>query len=147
LQNFVQVNAPEPYWKGNYKFEVAVKCPTADDLKKASEAGLPVEEEKIREAVKGWAPYFKNVKTETVQGLPPGEVRVKFETAGTTIDDPQAWQTEPNIFFAIPSGQFFWMSLRQGIYRVEKTMVNDFGSWAAMLVSVIVTAGFIPNLL
>jgi hypothetical protein len=146
VENFVQLNAPAPLREGDYKFDLVLKTPSADDLKKVEGIGLPHDEKTFRRVVKETAPFLKDVTTTTLGGA-PGEVRVEFRTQGTTIEDPLAWPTEPNIFFAIPSGPFFWMSLRQAIYRVEKTMVNDLGAWAAMLISVIVTAGFIPNML
>lgn len=148
VENFVQLNAPEPYWRGNYKFDVVVRSPSAEELEKAKKTeGLPTNEEDIRRMVKQQASYLKNVTTKPAEKNPPGELRYEFRTEGTKVDEPLAWRSQPHIFFAVPTPPLFWMSLRQAVYRVEKTLVNDLGSWAAMLVSVIVTAGFIPNLL
>lgn len=148
VENFVQLNAPEPYWKGNYKFDVVVRSPSAEDLEKVKKTeGLPTSEEDIRRMVKQQASYLKNVTTKPAANNPPGELRYEFRTEGTKVEEPLAWRSQPYLFFAVPAPSIFWMSLRQAVYRVEKTLVNDIGSWGAMLVSVIITAGFIPNLL
>jgi len=159
VENFIQTNAPEPYMKGDYKFEAYLRTPSKEDLDKAREVldrnqspfgeKLPPAsgEDIVKQYVKDSAPYLQNVTTETVKSDKPGEVRVKFTTKGTDIDDPLAWKSKPKLFFSWTTGPIFWMSLRQAVYRVEKTMVNDIGAWLAMLISVVVTAGFIPNML
>ena len=76
----------------------------------------------------------------------PAEARFLVTTRGTAIKDPLEWRHEPTVLF-------FWEiplltpSLRQGVYMMEKWLVNDAGAWIALFVSIIITAGFIPNML
>jgi hypothetical protein len=67
-------------------------------------------------------------------------------TRGTKVTDALAWRYEPKILFAVPL-PFFHTSLREGVYFIENTLVGGVGAWVAVLVGVIVTASFIPNML
>ena len=111
IQNFVQTNAPEPYWKGDYKFEMVAKAATEEDLKKVS-GELPTDEKSMREFIRATLPYLKDVQTKKLPDSPAGESRVEFRSSGTTVTDPQAWICEPQILFAVSTGQIFWMSQR-----------------------------------
>ena len=76
----------------------------------------------------------------------PKEVRYKVTTKGTTVDDRLAWRHKVSILFVyeIP---YFYTSLRQGVYVMEKYLVNGAGSWVLLFVAIIITAGFIPSML
>jgi hypothetical protein len=67
-------------------------------------------------------------------------------THGTTVDDALGWRYEPKILFAVPLS-WFHSSVRESVYFIEDKLVNGFGAWVAVLIGVIVTASFIPNML
>lgn len=76
----------------------------------------------------------------------PTEVRYKVTTKGTTVDDRLAWRHKVSIlfFYEIP---YVYISLREGVYLMEKYLVNGAGAWVLLFVAVVITAGFIPNML
>ena len=76
----------------------------------------------------------------------PKEVRYKVTTKGTKVDDRLAWRHKVSIlfFYEIP---YFYTSLREGVYVMEKYLVNGAGSWVLLFVAIIITAGFIPSML
>lgn len=78
--------------------------------------------------------------------LPPKEVRYKVTTKGTTVDDRLAWRHQVSVlfFYEIPH---VYISLREGVYVMEKWLVNGAGAWVLLFVAVVITAGFIPNML
>jgi ABC-type transport system involved in multi-copper enzyme maturation permease subunit len=65
--------------------------------------------------------------------------------AGTTT--PLAWTHRPSLFFGLWTMSFLDTPLGQLIELVEDTLVNGIGAWVVLLAGVIVTAGFIPNML
>jgi ABC-type transport system involved in multi-copper enzyme maturation permease subunit len=58
------------------------------------------------------------------------------------------WPCEPNLFFgAVPLPVFKTVALGVQLYVIEGTLVNGLGAWVAILVSVVITSFFIPNML
>lgn len=77
---------------------------------------------------------------------PPPESRYKVTVRGSKVDDPLAWphQVSALFVFDLPG---FHIPLRQGVFLTENYLVNGIGAWVALLVAVIITAGFIPTML
>ncbi len=75
-----------------------------------------------------------------------GQTRYRVTVSGSKIDDPLAWPHHISIlfFYEIP---YFHVSLRDGVFIIEKWIVNKVGGWVLLFVGVIITAGFIPNML
>jgi ABC-type transport system involved in multi-copper enzyme maturation permease subunit len=73
--------------------------------------------------------------------------RYVVTTQGTKITNRFNWPHEPSLFFgAVPLG--FWDSSLGGtVHFVEDSLVNGIGAWTAVLVGIVVTAFFIPNML
>lgn len=67
-------------------------------------------------------------------------------TGGT---DRVAWTHVPHLLFGAVSLDFpgFRRPLGNLIYTLESTLINGIGAWVLLLAGVIVTAGFIPNML
>lgn len=96
------------------------------------------------EAGEGKAAAKKEAKDEGPP--PPPESRYKVTVRGSKAEDPLAWphQVTALFVFDLPG---FHVSLRQGVYLTENYLVNGIGAWVALLVAVIITAGFIPTML
>jgi hypothetical protein len=58
-----------------------------------------------------------------------------------------AWSHRPALFFGAWSLSFLELPLGLLIHLVEDTLLNGIGGWVVLLAGVIVTAGFIPNML
>lgn len=65
--------------------------------------------------------------------------------AGTTT--PLAWTCRPSLFFGLVPLSFLEVPLGPLVQLVEDTLVNGIGGWVVLMAGVIVTAGFIPNML
>jgi ABC-type transport system involved in multi-copper enzyme maturation permease subunit len=74
---------------------------------------------------------------------------VYFEvTAQPTAAARRLWPHEPSLFFgALPMSFLGELPLGMQLYLLEDQVVNGFGAWIAILISVIITAFFIPNML
>jgi hypothetical protein len=143
VENFTQTNdAPEP-WRGDYRFDWVASAKDAESLKQ-----LPFTTRKsVRsDLLKDELSYLKNVEVSENKSDDPKQVRFTVTTRGTTVDDALGWRYEPTVLFAIPLS-WFQMSVREAVYFIEDKLVNGVGAWAAVLIGVIITASFIPNML
>jgi ABC-type transport system involved in multi-copper enzyme maturation permease subunit len=74
---------------------------------------------------------------------------VYFEvTAQPTAAARRLWPHEPSLFFgALPMSFLGELPLGMQLYLLEDQVVNGFGAWIAILISIVITAFFIPNML
>jgi hypothetical protein len=163
VENLSGTNSAEP-WKGDYTFDVVLYGGTDEFFNQARQsAGFPVTRRRMENFLGQAAPFLDNIKVEEVaeppaagaiagglagparQSIAGERVRFHVTTKGTKIEDRMSWPHQPTIFFVwdLPVN----LSLREGVYTLEKRLVNDAGAWITLLVSVVITAGFIPNML
>lgn len=74
-----------------------------------------------------------------------GEHRYRVTADGAST--PLAWPHKPALFFGLVPMSFLEMPLGLQIQLVEDTLLNGLGAWVLLITGVIVTAGFIPNML
>jgi ABC-type transport system involved in multi-copper enzyme maturation permease subunit len=127
--------------------------------------------------VKGQLELFSNFQVESVQRAPapaqgaaavgllgaplgqgplvaaaanaPGKALAapKFTVRVRGPGSPRTWPHEPCLFFGAMPLPFLRSSLGRSVYWVEDGLVNGWGAWVAILIGVVITAFFIPNLL
>ena len=142
IEGFSQTNASTEPWRGDYQFVWTVTAKDADSLKH-----LPfTTRDQVRAEVKSKLGFLTNVEVSDNQSKDPKQVQFTVTSRGTTADDFLGWRYEPKILFAIPL-PFVHTSVRNAVYFIEDTLVNGFGAWVAVLIGVIITASFIPNML
>ncbi|MBA4067107.1 MAG: hypothetical protein C0501_26050 [Isosphaera sp.] len=148
VENYRVTNGAAVPWEGDYELDVVVTCPdpkVLDELRKGN-SPLPASAPAV-EALLADDYYFLTNRTVTeVKGGPPTEARIRVTTRGTTVAEGTAWLHEPTILFSVPA-PIFIDTLRTSVYKVEKYLVNEVGSRVLLLVGIVVTAGFVPNLL
>ena len=77
----------------------------------------------------------------------------EFRNDGSKVNDRSGWKHEPSFFFGLlPSSSLPWrvfLTTRLGysVYYIEYYIINYIGVWAITIISIVVTAGFIPNML
>ncbi|MBX9584251.1 MAG: ABC transporter permease [Gemmataceae bacterium] len=159
---------PNTPWRSDYAFDFVVATPSAEDMRKARQAGgLPTTGAKVREFLRQALEDYERVEVEdpppppaagaflaaggpaVLGGSPPwatAEERYRVAARGNKVDDPLAWPHQVSVLFAwdVP---FMHVPTRTGAYYIEKWLVSEAGAWVALLVSVIITAGFVPNML
>jgi hypothetical protein len=142
IENFRQTNDAAEPWRGDYHFEWVVKAGDADKLKR-----LPLAKHReVRDLVRGGFNYLTNVEVADNVSQDPAEARFVVTTHGTNVEDALAWRYEPKVLFAVPL-PIFHTSMREAVYFIESTLVGGVGAWVAVLVGVVVTASFIPEML
>lgn len=86
--------------------------------------------------------FVTGVNVKKVEKIGYGQYAV------TTGSSPRvAWPHKPSLFFGAVPISFLQLPLGKLIYLVEDSLVNWLGAWVALLAGVVVTAGFIPNML
>jgi hypothetical protein len=142
VENFQQTNDAREPWHGDYRFEWVVQAKDADKLKQ-----LPMARHKeVRQLMREGFKFLNNIEVAENSSQDPKEVRFAVTTHGTKVEDALAWRYEPSVLFAVRL-PFFHTSLREGVYFIENTLVGGLGAWVAVLVGVVVTSSFVPNLL
>jgi ABC-2 family transporter protein len=142
VENFRQTNDAAEPWHGDYAFEWVVKAQEPDKLKR-----LPMAKRgEVRQLIRQGFNYLTSVEVSENLSKDPQEARFAITSRGTNVEDPLAWRYEPTVLFAVPL-PFLHTSMREAVYFIENTLVGGVGAWVAVLVGVIVTASFIPDLL
>ena len=151
VQNLRATNFAEP-WKSDYAFDFVVQTPTADDVPKFKDRGragqLPASRAGAERFLKQGFNYLDKleVKNAPAGTVAPNELRFNVTSQGTSIQEVKEWPHEPTVLFFLDA-PLFTTSLRSGVYFMLKWLVNGAGAWLVLAVSVVVTAGFVPNML
>jgi ABC-type transport system involved in multi-copper enzyme maturation permease subunit len=109
--------------------------------------GSDVTDEMMVNFIKGQFHAHINMELQKVAKLPDdsdGSERFEIETKGTK--DRRGWPHYPHLLFGL------WkinlpFTLGSQLYLIESTILSDIGATIALLVSVVITAFFIPNLM
>jgi ABC-type transport system involved in multi-copper enzyme maturation permease subunit len=92
------------------------------------------------------AAQLKSVTRLNVTDVQKGE-GAKFTVTADGSSTRLAWPHKPALFFGLAPLSFMESPLGQLIHIVENGLVNGLGAWVMLMAGVIVTAGFIPNML
>lgn len=146
IDNYRESNPAEP-WNSDYAFDFVVSAGSAEQLKKIDEQrGLPVSRARVERFLKQTLNSLNDLKVETAKAKVDSEARFHVTTKGTKVKDVTAWPHVPKVLFAFEAPLFI-MSLRNGVYLIENYIVGGAGAWIILFISVVITSGFIPNLL
>jgi len=144
--NYKQTKAG-PYWRGDYQFEVVMTVPDEASMKKAKTYPPIPSNATSQIRLMKQSVDFKEIQGTIVPDTASTELRIRYTTTDTNIEDGLSWPSYPTAFFGQLELDFLKLSPRSMVYRLEKNIFGDFGVLAGMILSVIVTAGFIPNIL
>jgi ABC-type multidrug transport system ATPase subunit len=144
IRDFEQTNPGAQPWDTDYRFALTVEF--ADDKQaEAARAGQKASVAEVERALRPQFLYLKNLKVTAAEPQDPREVRYLVTADGKGIRR-QDWPHEPVILFAVPVR--FWHSpIGSIVYLWEYTLISLVGAAIALLISVIITAFFIPNML
>jgi hypothetical protein len=148
VRHFKQTNGARDPWEGDYQFDIVL---TFEDPQKAKEfAAKPkLTEAQMLDVLERDYFWLKDVDADLV---PPDrdnplEVRYHVTSKGTKIDNALDWRYAPTVAFALELPSAFHCSVHGALYWMEDYLVNGFGSWIGILVGVVLTAFFVPNML
>lgn len=150
IDRYRQTNGAAEPWNGDYEWDFVLEfdSPAArDGAKKGSLFPFWKTEDVQNLYVFSKEYYFlKNVGIKEVGGE-PNEIRYRITSHGTRIDNVRAWPHEIKILFGLLPFGIVGNSLEEAIYNIEKWVIHKVGSWLAILIGVVITSFFIPNML
>ncbi|MFL5241383.1 MAG: ABC transporter permease [Gemmataceae bacterium] len=97
----------------------------------------------IEEFFKNRFSQVGNVQVTSVKRTGPNAFDI--ETKGSSA--VRGWLHEPRLFFGALPLSFIHVSLGYTVYFIEDYLVNGIGAWVGILIGIVITAFFIPNML
>ncbi|QEL18026.1 ABC transporter permease [Limnoglobus roseus] len=145
IEHLESTNAQEP-WKADYQFDFVISAAKPEQIARLEEKpAFPANRGRVEKFVRQAAPFLENVKAKLIENTPANERRFHVTSQGTKAADVTAWPHVAKVFFALEIP--LTLSLRAGVYTIENYIVGGAGAWIILFISVIMTSGFIPNLL
>jgi len=158
FEGLEQLNDATQPQAGDYQFTLI--APEMELRKAASVWSLPADSEAtappfgaltddvLQDFVKSQFSMYGGVeftKVERAKTSKPGDVAFLVETKGSK--GARGWLHDPCLFFGAVPITSLGQSLGVYIYFIEGLLVNGIGAWVGILIGVVITAFFIPNML
>lgn len=150
VQDFEKTNpAARKPWQTGYRFYLTLNfedeqtARTARFVEKLPLAGKKTSTNLARQ-FQVLFPYLKNVKVAEAEPKSPTEMR--YQVTAEATSHYQDWPHNPVVFFALPI-RVIRNTISGYIYFWESWIINWIGAAIALLLSTIITAFFIPNML
>jgi ABC-type transport system involved in multi-copper enzyme maturation permease subunit len=147
-EDFRQTNDAAEPWKGDYAFTFVMEFPDEARAKQVRGGFLHSQLQDLkRDLLQRPLDYLDDLKVTEVPSSDPKQIRFAVTSHGTSIDNFRAWKYEPSLFFGGLPMSIFRAPLGGIVYLIEDYLVNGVGAWIAILVGIVITAFFIPNML
>lgn len=144
--DFQQTNDAVEPWKGNYTFTFIVELPDAEFAapgRRPRELSPP----QLRRLLRQRFDYLEELEVQEVPSPEPRQLRFTVTSQGTKINNYRGWKYEPALFFGAVPMSIFQSPLGGQVYFIEDILVNGIGAWVTILIGIVLTAFFIPNML
>jgi ABC-type transport system involved in multi-copper enzyme maturation permease subunit len=150
-------DAVEPQ-QGDYRFTLLVKemnkkaefpklvyewSQPAENRLQSEDVAPEVTDSLIEEFFKTSFSQVGNVQVTAVKRMGPDTFEI--ETKGSSA--VRGWLHEPRLFFGALPLPFIHRSLGYSVYFIEDYLVNGIGAWVGILIGIVITAFFIPNMM
>jgi len=142
IEDFSQTNEAAEPWKGDYRFTLSLVFENAVVIQE-------IQKQKLNStgALQGQLGLlFEEVQVREVAGKPT-ELRFQVQTKGTRVTERQHWPHEARLFFGALPLSFLPLPLSALLLFITDWIIATFGVALTMLLSTVVTAFFIPNML
>jgi ABC-type transport system involved in multi-copper enzyme maturation permease subunit len=145
VTHFEQTNNTTNIWEGDYRVVVTLKLPKAIvGTQEAKEKRAVIRLTLLAELSKLMLNKLDIQEKTSDAG---GEVQYIITNQGSRVKDLPHWHHEASLFFGGFPLSYLRNSLTGSIYAIERRLVNEIGAWVIILIGVIVTAFFVPNML
>ena len=151
VKDFEQTNPDAPPWQTGYRFFLTVDFPDAEKAKAARAAAiLPFVRNKAladtERVLQAQFTYLKNIKVTNAEPKSPTEMRYRVTAEGAKSGRYQDWPHEIVLFFVLPV-PISKLPIANYVQFWEDVLINTIGAAVALLISTVITAFFIPNML
>jgi hypothetical protein len=157
IEDFEKTSDQSEPWLGDYRFIYVVSLSIgkeADTLSPADRKLLDNMKDQFKGAItaeqleRGFHDIFPDVKVREMTSDNPEKIRYEVVTTkGTIAKTRQEWFHEPRLFFGLVPIPVPLFSLNSIIDFIGDRVIGAFGAAFTMLISTIITASFIPNML
>lgn len=148
IKEFEQTNTAGEPWDGDYRFVYVVELPVqlgAENMKQIRNSSTST---LLKKQFKQMFPWINEINVEDLPLESDGqEVRFQVETHGTNVRDRRGWAHEPALFFGAVTMSFMQSPLSGQVSFIADFLIGTFGAAITMLLSTVITAFFIPNML
>lgn len=145
IKDFEQTKPGAPPWETGYRFALTVDFADAQQAKAARTA----QKNSVSDVERGLRPqfsYLKNLKVAVAEPQSETEMRYLVTAEGGKTSRIQDWPHEVVLFFAVPLA-IWHFPIATYVQFWEDTLINTMGAAVALLISAVITAFFIPNML
>jgi ABC-type transport system involved in multi-copper enzyme maturation permease subunit len=157
LKEFERTNVGTEPWTGDYRYQILMHYPSGKDAtqqrnlirmlrRMSGMMGTPASDP-IQPLFKTQFPWLNDLEVKEIKSPDESVEAYEVFSRGTKVADAAHWPHEPSLFFGRVPLSFMNSTVSQTVYGVENTLVNGLGAWVIMLLGVVITAFFIPNML
>ncbi len=146
IRDFEQTNTAAEPWDGDYRFFIVMRYSQKSDAEMMRLGSVFGVDTQLEKGLRHQFPFLNDVHLRSVKSDNPTEVRFEVTTHGGTDAPQRDWPHRLYLFYALPVA-IFDRPLPQQVHLIEDTMISGAGAGIALLVSVVVTAFFIPNMM
>jgi ABC-type transport system involved in multi-copper enzyme maturation permease subunit len=135
--------------KANSDFRKSVAfwdSPGAGFARRVTPSGAAVTDEQMIAFVTDQFQLWGNFNAEVTRRPLPGDSAHEFDVRIKPTGDPRGWSHEPTILFGVYTVHF-GQPLGKWVYLIQGTIINGFGAWIALLINVVITAFYVPNMM
>jgi ABC-type transport system involved in multi-copper enzyme maturation permease subunit len=131
----------------DYTFTLVLHAPAAEKDKGDKDNQQRVMAQRmLKQALREKFPYLKDLEVAVADAPDPADVRCVVTTHGTKVTRAVDWPHEPVVFFVLPI-TIWHAPVGEFVHFWQDTIVAGFGAGIALLISTVITAFFIPNML
>jgi ABC-type transport system involved in multi-copper enzyme maturation permease subunit len=145
VEDFKQTNPDGKAWERDYQFALVMHLhdpAAAQFIKNMQDRTARDIQFKMRERLS----YLKEVRVTAGKPADPADIRFDVTTHGSTVTRELDWPHEPVVLNALPLSFWRW-PVSTFVRFWEDILVGTFGAAIALLLSAVITAFFIPNML
>ena len=146
IVDFQQTNDAEEPWRGDYRFTLRVVVANEQDVEDAKRVGIVPSASQLQDQWKQ-LPWVDQMKVTELKTGKANDFQFLVETKGSKVTDRRGWPHEPALFFGAVPLPIFQRPLAKLIEFIADDLIGTFGAGITMLLSTIITAFFIPNML
>jgi ABC-type transport system involved in multi-copper enzyme maturation permease subunit len=145
IKDFEQTNPGAKPWETGYRFALTVEFANAAqaEAERKNQANSLAD---VERGLRPQFPYLKNLKVAEAVPQTPSEVRFLVTSDGGKSTRAEDWPHQMVFLFFLPI-RLWSFPLATYVQFWEGTLINWLGAAVALLISTIITAFFIPNML
>jgi ABC-type transport system involved in multi-copper enzyme maturation permease subunit len=150
IEDFTSSDPAADPWRQDYRFYYVLEFQEekdADTFKAEMEKNKSLGPEELQKQLKRQFHWIDRLEVTDAPPKSKKDIRFLVQTKGTTVPDRRSWTYEPQLFFGAWSMSFFQSPLYSQLEFITDTLIGGFGAGVIMLLSTIITAFFIPNML